>query len=414
VQINRKVKPLSTIRTDTIFVQAEAYRQKLNDYYRAISNIYINAARSGDEITDDFGVLVHHALGQLLAAGERVEGMADIRKPGVIYPVKAKEVIEYISITISYTYRRVVQCGFKLAGRFGNKGVVSCIKPDNEMPVDAEGFRADIIIDPVSVFNRMNPGQWFEQFINRGNELLKRRVTEVVNSTGDYEQAWKMMIEWANDINPNYANLLENTHNTPMLHRDLVNDTIKQGFFMQISPFQDNIDQDLILRLSDKYNIHASPVSYVVTDCDGNKRQVVTKEPVLIGEMYTFLLYKIPHLRACGIGYINNFRTPVKSKDKINTLSPYPIAAIRFGEDEMRNLVATAGGATTARIIGTYANNKEAVDKLAWMLLTSPNPARIQDIGMSIREIVKGNNIVNVTKHMFSCFGIDIAPDDGA
>jgi hypothetical protein len=282
------------------------------------------------------------------------------------------------------------------------------------MPVDAEGFRADIIIDPVSVFNRMNPGQWFEQFINRGNELLKRRVTEVVNSTGDYEQAWKMMIEWANDINPNYASLLENTHNTPMLHRDLVNDTIKQGFFMQISPFQDNIDQDLILKLSDKYNIHASPVSYVVTDCDGNKRQVVTKEPVLIGEMYTFLLYKIPHLRACGIGYINNFRTPVKSKDKINTLSPYPIAAIRFGEDEMRNLVATAGGATTARIIGTYANNKEAVDKLAWMLLTSPNPARIQDIGMSIREIVKGNNIVNVTKHMFSCFGIDIAPDDGA
>lgn len=35
--------------------------------------------------------------------------------------------------------------------------MVSCIKPDNEMPIDADGFRADMIIDPVSVFNRMNP-----------------------------------------------------------------------------------------------------------------------------------------------------------------------------------------------------------------------------------------------------------------
>jgi len=183
---------------------------------------------------------------------------------------------------------------------------------------------------------------------------------------------------------------------------------------LQISPFQDNINQDLILKLSDKYNIHASPVSYIVTDRFGNKRQVVTKEPVLIGEMYTLLLYKLPHLRACGIGYINNFRTPVKSKDKINTISPYPIAAIRFGEDEIRNLIATAGGEVAARVIGTYANNKEAVDRLAWLLLTSPNPASIPSIGMSTQEIVRGNNIVNVTKHMFSCFGIDIAPNGGA
>ena len=39
-------------------------------------------------------------------------------------------------------------------------------------------------------------------------------------------------------------------------------------------------------------------------------------------------------------------------------------------------------------------------------------PARIKNIGIPTKEIVKGNNIVNVTKHMFSCFGIDINEEE--
>lgn len=257
-------------------------------------------------------------------------------------------------------------------------------------------------------------GQQYEQFINRGNELLRRRVAEVVNTTQNYQQAFDMMIEWANDINPNYAKLLTEINPTLNDKVNLVNDTIANGFFMQIAPFQKGIDQQKVLYLRDKYNIRASNVTYTITDEHGNKRQVTTAQPVLIGEMFTWLLNKIPHLRACGIGYINNFRTPVKSGDKFNSISPYPITAIRVGEDEIRNITAVAGGATAATILGMYGNNKEAIDKLAEILLTSPNPSRIQDIGMSLADIIHGNNMVNVTKHMFGCFGIDIAPNRGA
>lgn len=259
----------------------------------------------------------------------------------------------------------------------------------------------------------MNPGQQYEQFINRGNVLLRRRVTEVINTTKDYQRAFDMMLEWANDLNPNYAQLLAEIMPTMEDKISLVNDTIKRGFLMNIPPFTSGIDQQKILYLSDKYNIKASPVTYIITDENGNKKRVVTKQPVLIGEMFTWLLNKIPHLRACGIGYINNFRTPVKSSDKYNSISPYPVSALRFGEDEMRNIIAVAGGETAALIHGMYANNKEALDKLAEILLHSPNPSRIPNVGMTLAEIIRGNSMVNVTKHMFGCFGVDITFDEG-
>ena len=182
---------------------------------------------------------------------------------------------------------------------------------------------------------------------------------------------------------------------------------------MNIVPFQDGIDQRLVLALSDKYGIKASPVSYVIMDEHGNKKRVTTKNPVLIGAMFTLLLNKIPHQRVCGIGYINNFRTAVKSGDKFNSIAPYPITAIRVGEDEIRNIIATSGGEVAATILGMYGNNKEALDRLASMLLNDPNPSRIKNINMPLYEIIQGNNMINVTKHMFSCFGIDITPNKG-
>jgi len=411
VCINRKNKPIATTKDDRIYQQAEIYRQKLNDYYRAVYDTYRANVKDDSEIGNTFNTVVASAIAELQIAGEYLNGSGITRKAGLLLPMKNKAAIDFIHIDIKYRYRRPVRHGFKLTGRFGNKGVISTIIPDNECPVDEEGFRADIIIDPASVFNRMNPGQQYEQFINRGNELIKRRVTEVINSTNNYQQAFDMMVEWARDVNPNYADLIVETHQTMNDKVDLVNDLIRYGYFMQISPFQKGIDQKLVLHLRDKYGIKASPVTYTITDQYMNKRVVTTKNPVLIGGMYTLLLNKIPHQRVCGIGYVNTFRAAVKSGNKFNTNTPYAITAIRLGEDEVRNMLATSGGETVAKLLGMYGNNKEALDNLAYKLLNSDHPSRIEDIDMSLSEIIKGNNMVNVTKHMFSCLGVCVCSD---
>ena len=71
--------------------------------------------------------------------------------PGVIKMVKV-----HIAI------KRKLSVGDKMAGRHGNKGVVSCILPEEDMPFFADGRPVDIVLNPLGVPSRMNIGQIME------------------------------------------------------------------------------------------------------------------------------------------------------------------------------------------------------------------------------------------------------------
>lgn len=67
---------------------------------------------------------------------------------------------EIIKIFIAQT--RKIQAGDKMAGRHGNKGVISRVIPQEDMPYMADGKRVDILLNPLGVPSRMNIGQCFE------------------------------------------------------------------------------------------------------------------------------------------------------------------------------------------------------------------------------------------------------------
>jgi len=68
----------------------------------------------------------------------------------------------YQMVEVSVAQWRHVQVGDKLAGRHGNKGVISIILPESEMPYLADGTPVDIILNPLGVVSRMNLGQILE------------------------------------------------------------------------------------------------------------------------------------------------------------------------------------------------------------------------------------------------------------
>lgn len=55
--------------------------------------------------------------------------------------------------------KRRIQPGDKMAGRHGNKGVISKINPIEDMPYDENGTPVDIVLNPLGVPSRMNIGQ---------------------------------------------------------------------------------------------------------------------------------------------------------------------------------------------------------------------------------------------------------------
>lgn len=89
------------------------------------------------------------------------------------YELKAG-VLKQIEIFIAQT--RKIQVGDKLAGRYGNKGVVARILPEEDMPFMADGTPVDMILNPMGVPSRMNLGQLFEVHIGMAAKKLGYKV----------------------------------------------------------------------------------------------------------------------------------------------------------------------------------------------------------------------------------------------
>lgn len=79
-------------------------------------------------------------------------------------------VIKQIRVFVAQT--RKIQVGDKMAGRHGNKGVISIIVPDENMPFLPDGRPVDIILNPLGVGSRMNIGQVLETHLGWVGKLL--------------------------------------------------------------------------------------------------------------------------------------------------------------------------------------------------------------------------------------------------
>jgi DNA-directed RNA polymerase subunit beta len=75
-------------------------------------------------------------------------------------------------VHIEVAQLRTISVGDKLAGRHGNKGVISRVLPEEDMPFDAEGNPVDIILTPLGVPSRMNLGQILELHLGLAADML--------------------------------------------------------------------------------------------------------------------------------------------------------------------------------------------------------------------------------------------------
>ena len=75
-------------------------------------------------------------------------------------------------VKVYVAVKRKLAVGDKMAGRHGNKGVVSRILPEEDMPFFADGTPVDIVLNPLGVPSRMNVGQVLEAHLGYGCSTL--------------------------------------------------------------------------------------------------------------------------------------------------------------------------------------------------------------------------------------------------
>jgi DNA-directed RNA polymerase subunit beta len=100
-----------------------------------------------------------------------VESLFDNKK--VLYK---KEKLTGVYIVITYRYVEDVNLGDKFSNRHANKGTVSKILEDKEMPALEDGTPAEIIVSPMSIISRMNIGQLFESLAAGNIYYLKKKL----------------------------------------------------------------------------------------------------------------------------------------------------------------------------------------------------------------------------------------------
>lgn len=110
---------------------------------------------------------------------------SDDLAPGVLKIVKV-----YLAV------KRRIQPGDKMAGRHGNKGVISMIVPVEDMPYLADGTPVDMVLNPLGVPSRMNVGQVLETHLGWASKELGRKIGKMV----DEHQSSRQVRQFLNSI----------------------------------------------------------------------------------------------------------------------------------------------------------------------------------------------------------------------
>ena len=88
-------------------------------------------------------------------------------------------VLKHIKVFVAQ--KRKIQCGDKMAGRHGNKGVVSKILPVEDMPYLEDGTPVDIVLNPLGLPSRMNLGQILETHLGAAAHALGKQIQEALD-----------------------------------------------------------------------------------------------------------------------------------------------------------------------------------------------------------------------------------------
>jgi DNA-directed RNA polymerase subunit beta len=190
--------------------------------------------------------------------------------------------------------KRKIQPGDKMAGRHGNKGVISKIVPDEDMPFLPDGRPVDIVLNPLGVPSRMNVGQILETHLGWACAGLGVKIGELLES---YRESM--------DLGPLKTQIKE------IYGSDGVIDTLKDDEFVELAgnltkgvpiatPVFDGAREDDITFMLQQAGLNSSGQ---VTLFDGRTGEQFDR-PVTVGYIYMLKLHHLVddkiHARSIG------------------------------------------------------------------------------------------------------------------
>ena len=252
-------------------------------------------------------------------------------------------VIKMVKVYIAM--KRHIQVGDKLAGRHGNKGVVSIIVPREDMPFLDDGRPVDIVLNPLGVPSRMNVGQILEAILGYAGRELGYKINDALQKQSLKEAKQLLEKGYGKELVAHY----EKQHGQDGL-MDLARRSAQQGVFFKAAVFDGPHFENDIQPLLRQMDISDSGTFKLR---DGRTGEYLD-QPVTVGAIY---MMKLNHmvddkLHARSVGpYSLVTQQPLGGKAQMG--------GQRFGEMECWALEAH-GAAYTLQEILTYKSDDVA------------------------------------------------------
>ncbi len=205
--------------------------------------------------------------------------------PGVIKMVKV-----FVAI------KRKLQVGDKMAGRHGNKGVLSRILPEEDMPYLEDGTPVDIVLNPLGVPSRMNVGQILETHLGWAAKVLGQQIGAIIsesNGEPNLDAIRKRLREFFGKEAGDFVDELKDEDVLKLAHKS------KNGLHVA-SPVFDGAAEDEILALLKRASL---PHTGQAALYDGRSGQPFA-QAVTVGILYMMKLHHLVddkiHARSTG------------------------------------------------------------------------------------------------------------------
>ena len=194
----------------------------------------------------------------------------------------APGVLKYVKVFLAI--KRRIQPGDKMAGRHGNKGVISVIMPVEDMPFDVNGEPVDIVLNPLGVPSRMNVGQVLEAHLGWAAKGIGEKIGAMLEVKSKVAEFRKLLSTVYNELDGRNVELEKMSDKEVM---ELVGN-LTDGMPIA-TPVFDGAKEDGIKKMLDLAGL---PVNGQTTLYDGRSGDPFAR-PVTIGYMY---MLKLNHL----------------------------------------------------------------------------------------------------------------------
>jgi DNA-directed RNA polymerase subunit beta len=197
-------------------------------------------------------------------------------------------------IKVFVAIKRRLQVGDKMAGRHGNKGVLSRILPEEDMPYLADGTPVDIVLNPLGVPSRMNVGQILETHLGWAARELGALIERDLRNSVPTEKLRRRLLEiHTGKENQEFIEALSEADTLKLAAKCVT------GIHLS-SPVFDGAREEEIFQMLKRANL---PDSGQCTLFDG-RNGLPFEQPVTVGVMYMMKLHHLVedkiHARSTG------------------------------------------------------------------------------------------------------------------